>query len=122
MFEARVQRGAMELDATVPGWDENIDLCRLELFDCAECVLGQTFGWFWTGLWRLRGNDGNYPDNFYEDLIVRDDYLLWAMERGFSVSSSGVKYDLWNQLRDAWITLITARRASRVPEPELVAV
>ena len=53
-----VQRGMALLDAKLPGWEEGIDLDKLDLWDCELCVLGQLFGDFVDGVLRLfRGND-----------------------------------------------------------------
>jgi hypothetical protein len=39
--EERVAKGAALLDEREPGWDARIDLGRLALTDCGDCVLGQ---------------------------------------------------------------------------------
>lgn len=38
---AVVAEAARVLDHEYPGWDRRIDLTRLDLFVCAQCVLGQ---------------------------------------------------------------------------------
>jgi len=40
-YKERVARGAMLLDYLVPGWHKKIDLDRLRLSSCTDCVCGQ---------------------------------------------------------------------------------
>lgn len=40
-LEPRVRCGAEFLDERLPGWAEMIDIERLEMEDCSQCVLGQ---------------------------------------------------------------------------------
>ncbi|HZE34072.1 MAG TPA: hypothetical protein VE198_21895 [Actinoallomurus sp.] len=42
-IEARVARGAALLDEKLPGWDQRIDLGRLNLQSECNCILGQEF-------------------------------------------------------------------------------
>lgn len=36
-----VERGAEFLDARIPGWEEKIDLDKLDLGSCCNCIVGQ---------------------------------------------------------------------------------
>ena len=64
----QVARGAALLDEKIPGWDERIDLARLQMHSCHDCVIGQLFtsvgdcvtpygrGMEALGVWDLRGD------------------------------------------------------------------
>lgn len=41
MFEAEIERGVRFLDEFHPGWELQLDLGKLRLDDCSNCVLGQ---------------------------------------------------------------------------------
>lgn len=43
-IKTAVEKGMELLDARVPNWWRKIDLDELDMKDCAQCVLGQTFG------------------------------------------------------------------------------
>lgn len=42
----RVARGVALLDRVRPGWAQLVDLDRLDMQECAACVLGQLYGDF----------------------------------------------------------------------------
>jgi hypothetical protein len=48
-IEERVQRGALLLDAEVPGWARRINEWELDLGQCDQCILGQLYGEYCTG-------------------------------------------------------------------------
>ena len=48
-LRTRIERGAKLLDERAPGWRERIDLDRLDMGGCFDCVLGQLFGGYSTG-------------------------------------------------------------------------
>ncbi len=64
----QVARGAALLDEKIPGWAERIDLARLQMNSCHDCVIGQLFpvesdwvtpygrGMEALGVWDLRGD------------------------------------------------------------------
>src|SRR6266536_5620391 len=64
----QVARGAALLDEKIPGWAERIDLARLQMNSCHDCVIGQLFpvesdwvtpygrGMEALGVWHLRGD------------------------------------------------------------------
>ncbi len=63
-------RGALLLDALVPGWWKNIDIIKLRLSSSVNCILGQIFGSYGKGLNELDlDNDGPYY-GFQEDNSV----------------------------------------------------
>lgn len=43
-IEDRVARGSTYLDKKRPGWEDDINLDRLELCDGRQCILGQLYG------------------------------------------------------------------------------
>lgn len=45
----RAKIGATVLDVLRPGWAEEIDLAKLRMSSCQECVLGQLYGTYWKG-------------------------------------------------------------------------
>lgn len=48
--EDRVNMGVQLLDDVLPGWENDIDLGKLDLFSCSDCVLGQLYGDYAFGL------------------------------------------------------------------------
>ena len=64
----QVARGAALLDEKIPGWAARIDLARLQMASCHDCVIGQLFpvksdrvtpygkGMAALGVWDLRGD------------------------------------------------------------------
>lgn len=43
-IEDRVARGAALLDQMQPGWENDVDLSRLDIGLCNTCIVGQLFG------------------------------------------------------------------------------
>jgi hypothetical protein len=94
-FTEAVQRGAALLDDLDPQWFEHIDLGRLDMGECARCILGQIYGNYTTGLDRI-GNDLDQPawlgysrdlevsHGFEAEVITPADYihlsLAWTAE------------------------------------------
>jgi hypothetical protein len=50
-----VANEALRLDEVEPGWARRVDGPRLDMGSCADCVLGQVFGWYSSGFLRLAG-------------------------------------------------------------------
>ena len=50
----KVACGVALLDEVYPGWDQKINLARLDIRDCGRCVLAQLYGDYDTGLDRPR--------------------------------------------------------------------
>lgn len=86
-----VKRGAAWLDEVRPGWDKEIDLTKLELDSCADCVVGQLFGL----TPRLR------PARFYQENYGFD---ITDEVYGFDTNASYAK------LTEEWRDLIASRR------------
>lgn len=49
----RAKIGATVLDVLRPGWASEIDLAKLRMSSCQECVLGQLYGDYWEGAEKL---------------------------------------------------------------------
>ncbi len=84
----RVGAGAALLDGRLPGWRDLVDVDRLDLAVCDECVLGQIFGDYSRGVDAL-------------GLTQAD-----AIQLGFDRAPRGS----WNTLTSAWRFLIRSAR------------
>lgn len=70
MSEARrnVLSAISVLDEKRPGWENEIDLDRLDVADPKHCILGQLYGGFAKGLLKLKVVDlGNIANGFAGD-------------------------------------------------------
>lgn len=96
-LENSVQRGVGLLDRKMPDWYRRINTDRLSMISKSNCILGQLYGTYETGLYRL-GCDG--PDN------------------GFAAKAPF----RWGVLHRLWQKEIRRRRAEDVkpvqPQPE----
>lgn len=101
-LEQYVARGAAWLDENRPGWEFKIDLGELNLMlpDC--CVLGQVDGNFWDSLRRQAEFNRDTP--FFDE-------TGWAASHGFFIRDGNEtrRISEYNQLTDAWRTLIKDR-------------
>jgi hypothetical protein len=94
---ARVARGAAYLDRIRPGWYARVNVTRLELWNCSQCVIGQLYVDFWVGTKRLwnRGieatRDADSPEVRY----------------GFALETANLCE--YHALQDAWIEAIADR-------------
>ncbi len=78
----RVERAAALLDAMEPGWEDRVDVGRLDLHTYDHCVLGQVYG------------DDDSADRVYHEHFCRND-----LGEAF----------LFNSHLDAWRELLQAR-------------
>lgn len=96
-----VERGAAFLDEKLPGWEDKIDVERLNLESTCGCVVGQLHG----------GLRGRWRSNAYwrgmDELGLNADSSE-AAKYGFVTRGSGA--DHWENLTDAWRRLIERRR------------
>lgn len=104
-LEQRVARGAAWLDENRPGWEFKIDLGELNLMLPNCCVLGQVDGNFWDSLRRQAEFNRNTP--FFDE-------MSWAASHGFFIRDElgeirSSRISEYNQLTDAWRTLIKDR-------------
>ncbi len=121
MFETEVAAGAMELDAAVPGWDEWVDLEWLHMNYRDGCMLAHTHGDYYAGLHALtRTRMGNGSLFELRAVFPLSRINRWSVSRGFTLRgwAYGVPDPRWEHLRQAWVTLITARRQSRLREAD----
>jgi hypothetical protein len=92
----RVERGAALLDEKRPGWWQGIDLDRLDISSCSDCIAGQIGG-------------GNY-------LIGAEGAGLWTWEEdvahGFGAEAAS--FAEYGALTAAWRDLIVRRREGRL--------
>lgn len=93
--QEQVRRGADWLDENHLGWDETIDLTRLDLKSCSKCVVGQL----------LDSNDIGYWEywNFLRDNEIDDRAL------GFHAHNE-IDDRAWDRLTEAWRDEVTSRR------------
>jgi hypothetical protein len=96
-----VEQGAKWLDKRCPGWADRVDLDVLHLDSDSACILGQLTGSF--GRWMLG------RCNFLLG-------MLWAVRHGFQVSfrrHMASPRAAEQELREAWVKTIKARRAAK---------
>lgn len=96
MAKDAAAKGAALLDQEHPGWHEKIDVSRLDMRDCGECVLGQLYGVYGTGLDALERKTG---------LPVWEERVEYGFTTGGPHRSSGI-------LGAAWMSEINFRRVS----------
>lgn len=88
----RVAAGAAFLDEHEPGWVDRIDLDRLDLDLCPDCIIGQLYGpEYYAGL-RTLGITGSGTDRGF-----------WPLGTGGNAASD---------LTAEWTRVITERRAA----------
>ena len=83
-------QGAQFLDQRVPGWFHRIDVNRLDIGNGRECVLGQLYGFYDTGLKQLG--------------------IGWWRVPGF-----GFPLPLLGSLNKAWRMEVASRRSAAAP-------
>lgn len=112
MTQAEAQRtvdfGARELDRLMPGWFRQIDVSRLRIESCHDCLIGQLYG-------------------SYSAIAALQ---LDGPSCGFSVSCENLAIPSWEQvsrdlelLKAVWIDAIARRWVSEMadlPEVEVV--
>ena len=110
MFEKEIDKGVALLDEHRPQWYLHVDLDALDLDHCGQCVMGQTFGYFADGIYRL--------------IQVTDpgaDFWGFAEDHGFSVDTDGhdaeeeygVVHDMYQTLTKEWVNRIIHIRNTR---------
>jgi hypothetical protein len=88
-IDERVKNGAEFLDEAKPGWEQEIDVSALDVFDGSRCILGQLHGGYLRGLEKT-GLLGNYDA---------------CVDRGFTTGDDNE----WEELTFAWSTRISER-------------
>jgi hypothetical protein len=61
-------KGAEFMDSYMPDWYKKIDLDDLDIDSCVDCILGQLFGNYETGIKEVWGLG---PDDLYDNLDER---------------------------------------------------
>lgn len=92
-----VVRGALWMDEVDPGWAFRIDVLRLKMNSCSDCILGQ-----------------RTPR---ENLPMPNEPGRWDLEfHGFYVQGSAISLDTrldeWEALRQLWLVEIARRVAA----------
>lgn len=95
--DVRARRGAIVLDEQVPGWTNRVDLDRLRMSSVHNCVLGQVFGGYLTGVTAL---------GVSADVVFTD----WPNAESVILGFNGAGAD-FGRLDEAWKELILERRA-----------
>lgn len=85
--EARVRAGIALMDAMKPGWREMINPITLDLRSEFNCILGQCFGSYHTGLARMPLEAAIMPHHYGFNL---------------GLTSLGVP-EAWHALNQAWL-------------------
>jgi hypothetical protein len=112
-IEARVRRGALLLDATMPGWAAKVNGDRLAMRWCDKCLLGQLYGDYNDGLKRvglplyLDWDKGSNKESDEAEEI--------AAAHGFTITDEEYREDVrdetaWPALADTWRAEIRSRR------------
>jgi hypothetical protein len=102
MTEMHVTNGARLLDELEPGWYAEIDLARLTMSDCEDCVLGQLFGGYGDGLKHLGLTDESGTTYGFDEIHDIEDYLP-------APPSDDFEFIQWEALRSLWINEINTR-------------
>ena len=93
--------GALFLDEKHPGWENEIDVDRLNMFSDVSCVLGQLHGGYWIGLHQLGINPHTNTELF----------RLGFNASAHKVSPASTLRGLYSLLTKAWKQQIAVRRA-----------
>lgn len=99
MFDAEIANGMALLDAHSPGWFTRIDLDKLLLNNCKDCVLGQLFGSY---AWGQNALSVGYQSP--EGVLPR--------KYGFTMPDGPCEdEEPWRALTSAWKKAILKRRS-----------
>jgi hypothetical protein len=94
-YADRMRAGIDLLDKNVARWTAYIDVDRLDMRSCLECVLGQLFGNF---------NQGT------SDLLIGG----WASEYGFDLADEDEYGSGWRSLNRLWVFVVRKRQKAGV--------
>jgi hypothetical protein len=121
-YERRVARGAVELDLAVPGWWDRIEVGRLNIGRCDNCICGQLVGNYAVTVDRPSSREGAMARRLFPEWGS----LQWRSDHGFADGLNSKTN--FRALTAAWKAEILHRRAGAAvvesPEPsaELVGV
>ena len=82
MSDERIEAGIALLDEKVPGWEQHIDIQRLNMGDCKRCILGQLYGDYNIGIKKLeiglmQDSELGFEVDSYEDESYDDLTEMW---------------------------------------------
>lgn len=85
---ADVDRGIALLDEKKPGWRDEVDVDRLSIINGFDCVLGQLYGGYYTGLKIVA------PADWTDDWDVRHGFVGETLEDTLDLAA------IWKQRLD----------------------
>ena len=101
--EERVNEGAAWLDEVDPGWELKIDLGKLHMASCQQCIVGQVFGNFMQLENRMPLEEFTNADSGYEISEIISDF---AFLHGFEAMEGIREYEA---IARAWKELVKGR-------------
>jgi hypothetical protein len=117
-IQERVSAGARALDALNPGWEDKINLDRLDVANPQLCVLGQLYGEYCDAPSGLRDNE--IERGFYANVAEAIDGMSFETY----IARAQVIRDQINteyqDLTNSWRELITCRREEAAAHEELI--
>ncbi len=105
-IETRAMRGAEFLDRVMPGWYREVNLTKLRMQHCHDCVLGQLVGDYAVRRRRL-GDD--WIAAAYRTIEGNGQ---WEHELGFSITDLPTDNHDWDALTSAWQREVRARQGA----------
>ncbi len=107
----RVRRGAALLDQKKRTWFKSIDLDGLAMWDGSACILGQTYGEYVEGLYKVGlGKKSEYSISGFQPLREGDPD---GIKHGFNLDDLSWGASLqWSFLTECWAAEIQFRRAA----------
>lgn len=112
--EERVASGVYMLDIFSPDWRKKIDLARLDIRSCRDCVLGQVFGEYEDGmralgLWNAEEDKVTHPMVHPAMLgFSIHNMVNWGLGSMFTSQYEMAEQSVFDALHDAWIVELTA--------------
>lgn len=119
--EGDAARGATLLDSKNPGWFKNqfIDSKSIRMISCLDCVLGQLYGYYGTGINSLgiksdlqASHFGFYPKPSFLTYLLSE-LSSWNLHKREENYRECI-WEIAERLRDAWIREIEIRRMNSV--------
>ena len=109
-YSDRVREGAALLDERRPGWRGAIDVERLDLGSCFNCVLGQLYGQFGYGMLTLLDVDDDELTNTDRALARALGFIAdsapYGWDTGSRATASVANREAELALREAWLEVI----------------
>jgi hypothetical protein len=109
-YDEQIAAGMALLDEKVPGWERRVNIDRLKLSDCMNCVVGQLFRADPELLGAEAIEDNGYGDMFFGKGVYRLGIEGDHEEYGFSLRPFGEQS--WAGLTRVWKRAIRARLAA----------